>query len=110
MLNENLGKQVIAFLNGNMLTDCPVFFGFSDDFISEITFILTRKMFAMDDHILNEGVCGEVMYFVTKGSVMLWESRTHTFIKEITEGFTFGEGSFFSGIVAVVIIIGKPRI
>jgi hypothetical protein len=97
MLNDNLRKQVIAFLNGNMLTNCPVFTGFSDDFISEITFILTRKMFAMGDNIFYEKEYGDEMYFITKGSVVLWEHRTHTFIKELTEGYTFGERSFFIG-------------
>ena len=99
MLNENLRKQVIAFLNGNMLMDCPLFYGFSDDIISETTFILTRKMFSMDDYIFDEQIQGDKMYFITKGNVILWETKTHTFIKELTEGFTFGEGSFFSVII-----------
>lgn len=81
--------------------DCPVFDDFSGDFISELTFILTRKMFAIDDSIFDENNVGDKMYFITKGDVILWHSKSHTFIKEIVEGTTFGENSFFTQ---------KPRI
>jgi len=97
MLNDNLKKQVIAFLNGNMLMDCPLFTKFSEEVISEITFLLTRKMFSVDDYVFEEQRRGDTMYFITKGSVILWEAKTHTYIREVFEGSTIGEGAFFSG-------------
>jgi signal-transduction protein with cAMP-binding, CBS, and nucleotidyltransferase domain len=96
MLNETLRKQVIAYLNGKMIMDCPLFDDFSGEFISEIIFMLKRKTFSIDDHIFDEYNEGTKMYFMTKGTVILWHSKSHTFIKEIHEGAVFGEGAFFS--------------
>ena len=62
-----------------------------------MTFVLSRKMFSMDDYIIEERNRGDIMYFITKGNAILWEAKTHTFIKEIFEGTTVGEGAFFSG-------------
>ena len=96
MLNETLRKQVIAYLNGKMIMDCPLFDDFSGEFISEVIFILKRKTFSIDDHVFDEYNEGNKMYFITKGIVILWHSKSHTFIKEIHEGTVFGEGAFFS--------------
>ena len=67
MLNENLKEQVIAFLNGRVLMECWWFDYFSKDLLSEATFILTRKMFSVDDHLFDEENIGNTMYFITKG-------------------------------------------
>lgn len=95
MLNLTLRKQVIAFLNGKMLEECPFFCEFSDGVISKITFQLIRKTFSIDDHIFDEGRVGDKLYFITKGNIILWHSKSHTFIKEILEGKAVGEYSFF---------------
>lgn len=107
MLNENLRDQVILYLNGKILMECSCFDYFSPNLLSELTFILSRKMFAVDDCIFDEGVGGERMYFVTKGifascsnltlgNIILYHIKTHTFIKEIKEGSILGERGFFT--------------
>ena len=50
----------------------------------------------MDDHIFEEGEKGATMFFITKGTVVIMQKITHTFIKELKVDEYFGEISFFS--------------
>lgn len=96
LLNENLREQVIANINGRILNECEIFDQFDMMFISEITFILDRKIFAMGDTVFEEGDNGNKLYFVAKGTVILLQMKTHTYIKQLHENQNFGAISFFS--------------
>ena len=96
LLNENLREQVIANLNGRILNECELFSQFDMIFISEITFLLERKLFVMSDTVFEEGDPGNKMYFIGKGSVVLLHIKTGTYIKQLKENQSFGQVSFFS--------------
>lgn len=96
LLNENLREQVIAYLNGRILNSCKSFMMFDMMFISEITFMLERSLFLMNDTVFEEGDIGKKMYFIAKGSVLLIHHKTHTFVKELGESSSFGQVGFFS--------------
>lgn len=55
MLNENLKLQMVVHLNGKMLHDTPIFQNFDLIFLSELTFVLKRETFSIDDRIFDEG-------------------------------------------------------
>jgi CRP-like cAMP-binding protein len=50
----------------------------------------------MDDHIFEENERGTKMYFITKGTVVIMQKSTHTYIKELQIDQYFGEVAFFS--------------
>lgn len=54
MLNENLKLEMIVHLNGKMLHDTPLFQNFDILFISELTYMLKRETFSIDDNIFIE--------------------------------------------------------
>ena len=107
MLNSTLRKQVEFFLNGQTIDRCPWFNVFSHEFISNIIMFLYCETYSINDQIFDEGMIGTKMYFITKGEVILFHVKTHTFIKEITEGSFFGEQSFFSNKSIMNILSGK---
>jgi hypothetical protein len=49
MLNENLKLELMVHFNGRMLHDTNIFASFEIEFISEITFVLKRETYAIDD-------------------------------------------------------------
>jgi hypothetical protein len=42
---------MLVHLNGKMLHDSPIFERFEIEFLSELTFVLKRETFGIDDHI-----------------------------------------------------------
>lgn len=96
MLNENLKDQVIVHLNGRMLKNTRIFSKFDFRFLSEVTFKFSNETFSMDDHIFEEEEKGTKMYFITKGTVVIMQKSSHTYIKELHVDEYFGEISFFS--------------
>ena len=50
----------------------------------------------MDDHVFEEEESGIKMYFITKGTVVIMQKKSHTYIKELVVDEYFGEISFFS--------------
>lgn len=96
MLNENLKDQVIVHLNGRMLKNTKIFRIFDFRFLSEVTFLLLNENFSIDDHIFEEEEKGTKMFFITKGTVVILQKSSHTYIKELKVDEYFGEISFFS--------------
>ena len=57
MLNENLKLEMIVHLNGKMLHDTPLFQNFDLMFISELTYMLKRETYSIDDNIFIVSHC-----------------------------------------------------
>lgn len=66
------------------------------EFISHLTFLLRKKSFALDEHILREGDHTRELYFITNGKVSLVHRETYTFIADLYKDMSFGEIAFFS--------------
>ena len=96
LLNDNLREQVIAFLNGRILKECKAFDSFDMILLSEITFMMERKLYSMSDNIFEEGDISRKMYFISKGGIRLLHLKSHTYIKELSDSESIGEASFFS--------------
>lgn len=96
MMNENLRDQVIVHLNGRILKNTKIFGLFEIRLLSEVTFLLLNETFSMDDHIFEENEKGSKMYFITKGTVVIMQKSSHTYIKELQADEYFGDISFFS--------------
>lgn len=79
-----------------MLKKTKIFGIFDQRFLAEVTFLLINETFSMDDHIFEEEEQGAKMFFITKGTVVIMQKKTHTYIKELQVDEYFGEISFFS--------------
>lgn len=79
-----------------MLKNTRIFGVFDFRFLSEVTFLLANETFSMDDHIFEEDERGTKMYFITKGTVVIMQKKSHTYIKELLVDEYFGEIAFFS--------------
>jgi hypothetical protein len=53
MLNDNLRLEMLVQMNGKMLHDTPIFTNFDLQFVSELTFLVKRETFALDDTIFH---------------------------------------------------------
>ena len=51
MLNENLRLETTIHLNGKILHDTPIFKLFDIVFLSELTFIIKKRIFTIDEQI-----------------------------------------------------------
>jgi CRP-like cAMP-binding protein len=96
MLNENLRLEMIVHLNGKMLHSTALFKSFDIGFISELTFVLKRETFTMDENILLEGERGDTLYYLCSGKVSLIHKRSYSFIKDLHADDFLGECAFFS--------------
>lgn len=83
LLNEGLKLELIMHLNGKMLHNTIIFKNFDLLFLSDVTFLLKRETFTVDELIFNEDDSGDYMYFLTKGNIILLHRKSFTFIKEL---------------------------
>jgi potassium voltage-gated channel Eag-related subfamily H protein 7 len=97
LLNENLKIELIVHLNGKMLHDSDLFRFFSLSFLSELTFILKRETFTIEQKIFDEDTFGDRLHYITKGNVVLVHKKSATFIAEVSIESFIGEVSFFTG-------------
>lgn len=97
MLNDNLRIELIVHLNGKMLHDNTLFRFYNLSFLSEITFILKKSTFTIEESIFDEDLVGEKLHYITKGNVILIHKKTATYIAEASEDSFIGEISFFTG-------------
>jgi len=90
-----------------MLHNTNIFKKFDIVFLSELTFVLKRETFSIDDHIFEEKELGDTLFFITKGSIVLIHKKSHTFVKELGVEEFFGSYAFFSGQPRTVTAISK---
>ena len=97
MLNDNLKVETTIHLNGKLLNETPLFKSFEVAFLSQLTFVIKKRIFMMDEHIFDEGDRGDSLYYIQKGNVVLVHKKTATFIKELGGDDFMGECAFFTG-------------
>lgn len=54
-LNEDLKSKLTVFMNGKILKSVSVFSEFPLEFLSNLTFILAKKSYSMEEYVFNEG-------------------------------------------------------
>ena len=76
MLNENLRFETTVHLNGKLLNETPLFKSFDVKFLSQLTFIIKKRIFLVDEYIFFENEIGESLFYIQKGCVRLIHRRT----------------------------------
>lgn len=102
MLNEKLRIETVSHLNGKLLNETTVFKLFEKDFLRELTFVIQKRIFLIDEHIFYEGDRAESLFYVQKGNIQLFHRETQTLIAEKAGDFFMGECGFFSGMPRTV--------
>jgi len=97
MLNDNLKLETTIHLNGKLLNETPIFKSFEVAFLSQLTFVIKKRVFMVDEHIFDEGERSDSLYYIQKGNVILLHKRTATYIKELAADDFMGECAFFTG-------------
>lgn len=98
MLNDNLRGKIIVYFNGKILKSIDVLGVFPLEFLSNLSFILSKRVYAADDDCVLEGDSGQEIFFITSGNVAVIEKRTRTHIRDLMQETCFGEISFFGDI------------
>lgn len=76
MLNDTLKVETTIHLNGKLLNETPLFQSFDVGFLSQLTFVIKKKIFMVDEHIFDEGDRGETLFYIQKGNIILLHRKT----------------------------------
>jgi len=96
LLNMNLRGKITVYLNGKILQNIEVLSKFPIEFLSNISFILNKKIYSLDENLINEKENGNELFFIVAGRVSVVHKKSRTHIKNLEKNDYFGEISFFS--------------
>ena len=69
---------------------------FPIEFLSNLSFILQKQTYAIDDNLIVENENGNEIFFMVSGKVSLIHRHSKTHITDLFMDSYFGEISFFS--------------
>jgi CRP-like cAMP-binding protein len=69
---------------------------FPIEFLSNLSFILQKRVYAIDDNCVIEGEQGSEIFFIVAGKVAVIDKKSKTHLKDLVQDQYFGEISFFS--------------
>lgn len=96
LLNENLKGKITVYLNGKILQNIDVLQKFPIQFLSNLSFILRKTTYAVDDNMIVEKENGSELFFLVNGRVSIIHRQTKTHIVDLEKDKYFGEISFFT--------------
>ncbi len=64
MLNDSLKIELTVHLNGKLLNDTTLFKSFEVGFLSQLTFVIKKRIFVIDEVVFNEGDKGESLFYI----------------------------------------------
>lgn len=83
MLNDNLRGKIIVYFNGRILQSIDVLGKFPIEFLSNLSFILQKRVYSIDDNCVVEGEPGHEIFFIATGKVSIIDKRTKTLIIDL---------------------------
>lgn len=99
MLSEQLRNDIIVDINSKILKACKLWTDhFSKTILVQTTFIMKEFVFSPGEVIFREDIpddCG--IYFISQGSVEVYNHFSHSLYQLLGKGRYFGEISFFTG-------------
>ncbi len=90
-LPSSLKTEISMFLNRGIIQKVPFFQNTSENFIREIACELRPVVFTPGDYVMRKGEVGDVMYFISNGSVDIVSDDGIQRFKKLYEGDFFGE-------------------
>jgi CRP-like cAMP-binding protein len=92
-LSASLRREVVLYLNREMVEKVPFFHGQSDSFIANLILSMKIEICAPHDTIMQEGDIGHCMYFLRRGIVEVISGDGRTIFTTLSDGAFFGEVS-----------------
>lgn len=96
-LSPALRREVVLFLNKDMVAKVPFFEGQDDNFICRLILSMTAEVCAPLDMIIRQGEVGKAMYFVRRGLVEVCNANATEIYTTLSDGCYFGEISLLVG-------------
>ncbi|GBG29401.1 Potassium/sodium hyperpolarization-activated cyclic nucleotide-gated channel 1 [Hondaea fermentalgiana] len=96
-LSPALRREVVLFLNRDMVDKVPFFQGQDDNFICRLILCMTAEVCAPLDMIIRQGEVGKAMYFVRRGLVEVCNADATEIYTTLSDGCYFGEISLLVG-------------
>jgi len=85
LLNDNLRGKIIVYFNGRILKGIDVLGRFPIEFLSNLSFILQKRVYAIDDNCVIEGDLGQEIFFIASGKVSVIDKKTKTHITDLIQ-------------------------
>lgn len=96
LLNEDLKDKITIYLNGQILYRIAALSNFKLDFLSQLTFILIKKSYSLNDSLVFEKDLGDELFYIVQGQVGLIHKQSFTYITDLEKENCFGEIGFFT--------------
>ena len=90
-LSPSLKREVVLYLNREMVEKVPLFQGQPVGFICRIILAMKQEISAPLDWIIMEGEVGRCMYFLRRGMVEVTSLMTGEVFAKLSDGCYFGE-------------------
>ena len=100
-LPQSIRKELLVYLNQDVVKKVPLFKNAGPRLITEITAVLSSCFYAPNEVIVVKGEAGRSMYFIGKGTVDILSEDGKSVRKTLFEGDFFGEFS---------LIFNQPRV
>lgn len=84
-LSSSLRRQVVLFLNRDIITKIPFFNGEDENFVSHVVSVLRPEFCVPNDYVFKENDTGNEMYFLIKGRVSILKGNPETLIAYLDE-------------------------
>jgi hypothetical protein len=94
-LSAPLREEIFVVTRGKLISKCPIFQGYSLDFLRILIRMLAPSVFAPQDGIIKEGDVTCSIYFIVHGRIEIFHESTQTVFKELNKNKYFGEIAFF---------------
>jgi len=96
-LSPALRREVVLFLNKEMVENVPFFQGQDDAFICRLILSMTTEICAPLDFVIRQGEVGRCMYFLRRGLVEVCNKDASKVFTTLADGAHFGEVSLLVG-------------
>jgi CRP-like cAMP-binding protein len=83
MLNDNLRGKIIVYFNGKILQSIDVLGNFPIEFLSNLSFILQKRVYSINDNCIIEGEEGKEIFFIVSGKVSIIDKHSKTHIIDL---------------------------
>lgn len=98
LLSEPLQKEILMYTNGSLLKSKNIFSNFGEDFINRFTRQLQTRIYSPLDILIRENEVSKGMFFITSGTVIIFDESSRCRLQTLTEGNIVGEiGLFMKG-------------
>lgn len=96
LLNDNLKGKITVYFNGKILQNIDVLSKFPIEFLSNLSIILKKETFSIDENLIVEKNYGNELYYIQNGKISVIHMKSKTHLTDLDKEKYVGEISFFT--------------